>query len=87
MNMNTHSIIKKATKDLHGRNAVELVHSLTPFKSSIYLKIDDRRINLKSILGLLSADIHEGALLTIEILEDNELEEICKAIDKFFSMS
>ena len=79
------SMIIKSTKDLYGRNAVELVQSLTPFKSNIYLNIEGRRVNLKSILGLLSAGVRKETTIKIEILEDDELEEIHNTIKKFFN--
>ena len=74
----------KSTKDLHGRNAVEFVQSLTPVKSSVYLEKDGRSINLKSILGLLSVNVRKNDNLVITAYTDDEAKYIEKLITNFF---
>ena len=74
------------TKDINNsRNAVNFVHTLTPFKSNIYIEKEGRRVNAKSILGLLSAAFVKGETLRIEIFGDDEVVEIKTALEKFFA--
>ena len=61
----------EVTKDINSsRNAINLVHSFTPFKSGIYITKEGRRINAKSILGLLSASIVKGDHIEVEVFDD-----------------
>lgn len=70
--MNTLTI--KSLKDINSREAVALAQSLTPVSSEIYLYVDDRRVNAKSILGLLSLSIKKDDILNFDIIDDNEYE-------------
>ena len=81
-----YSFVITSTKNLtHGRNAAQLVYSLNPIKSSVYLEKEGRRINAKSILGLLSAGIVEGEKITVNINNENDFTEVKKIITEFFS--
>ena len=73
-----------STKDLINRNAFKLAQALTPIKSEVYINKEDRRVNAKSVLGLLSIGISENDELVFDILEDEEAGAIEKIITKFF---
>lgn len=51
---------------LHARPATKLVNIAMMFKSDIHLTWDDKTINLKSIMGLMSLGIYQGQTITIE---------------------
>lgn len=70
-------------KELINRNAVFLVQSLTPVKSEIYINKKNRRVNAKSILGILSASISKGEELVFEILEDSEVNTVKNILQEF----
>jgi phosphotransferase system HPr (HPr) family protein len=74
----------KATKDLTSRNAVKLVQTLTPMKSEIYLNLGDRKVNMKSILGLLSANVKKNDEIFVEVFNDSVATEIFCLIKNFF---
>lgn len=75
----------EVTKDINSsRNAINLVHSFTPFKSGIYITKEGRRINAKSILGLLSASIVKGDHIEVEVFDDNDCVEVKNILTKFF---
>ena len=57
--------------DIIGRNAHRLVYKLQEFKSSVYFMTEGRRINAKSLLGLLSANIKVGAIIQVICYNDN----------------
>lgn len=58
---------------LHARLATFFIQKANEFKSSIWVENDDRRVNAKSLLGVLSLGITKG--LTITIIADGPDEE------------
>jgi phosphocarrier protein HPr len=58
---------------LHARPATFFIQKANEFKSSIWVERNERRINAKSLLGLLSLGIVKGS--TITIIADGADEE------------
>lgn len=58
---------------LHARPATFFIQKANTFKSSIWVEREDRRINAKSLLGVLSLGIVKG--MTITIIADGQDEE------------
>ncbi len=50
---------------LHARPATFFIQKANEFKSSIWVEKDDRRVNAKSLLGVLSLGIVKGAEISI----------------------
>ena len=50
---------------LHARPATIFIQKANEFKSSIWVEKDDRRVNAKSLLGVLSLGIVKGAEISI----------------------
>jgi phosphocarrier protein HPr len=69
---------------LHARPATVLVNTASKFDSEIFLEYQGRKVNLKSIMGVMSLGIRQGSNITIsatgEDAEDalNGLESILK---------
>ena len=61
------------TIGLHARPATFFIQKANSFKSSIWVEKEDRRVNAKSMLGVLSLGIVGGA--SIRILADGSDEE------------
>ena len=57
---------------LHARPATFFIQRANEFKSSIWVEKDERRVNAKSLLGVLSLGIVKG---TISIIADGSDEE------------
>ncbi|MDD6564564.1 MAG: HPr family phosphocarrier protein [Clostridiales bacterium] len=53
------------TVGLHARPATFFIQRANSFKSSIWVEKDDRRVNAKSLLGVLSLGIVKGNTITI----------------------
>ena len=53
---------------LHARPATFFIQKANEFKSSIWIEKDDRRVNAKSLLGVLSLGIVKGT--AVKILAD-----------------
>ena len=57
---------------LSGRIVNKVVQGTNKLKSSVYLVKNNRTVNLKSILGILSADCHAGDTVTVICLSNNK---------------
>ena len=67
---------------LHARPATFFTQKANEFKSSIWIEKDERRVNAKSLLGVLSLGIVKGT--TINIVADGPDEE--KAVNTLFDL-
>lgn len=75
------------TIGLHARPATFFIQKANSFKSGIWVEKDDRRVNAKSLLGVLSLGIAKG--MTITIIADGTDEKmavdaLCDLIDSGF---
>lgn len=53
------------TIGLHARPATFFIQKANTFKSSIWIEKDDRKVNAKSLLGVLSLGIAKGMVVTL----------------------
>jgi len=58
---------------LHARPATFFIQKANSFKSSIWVEKEERRVNAKSLLGVLSLGITKG--MTITLIADGSDEE------------
>ncbi len=58
---------------LHARPATFFIQKANEFKSSIWVEKDERKVNAKSLLGVLSLGITKGT--TIKLIADGTDEE------------
>ena len=63
--MVTQEITLKNEEGLHARPATFFIQKANEFKSSIWVEKDERRVNAKSLLGVLSLNLVQGAEITI----------------------
>ena len=69
---------------LFARRATFFIQKANEFKSSIWVEKDDRRVNAKSLLGVLSMGITDGT--TISLIADGVDEaEALEALAKLVS--
>ena len=64
---------------LHARPATFFIQRTNSFKSSIWVEKDDRRVNAKSLLGVLSLGIVKGTKITI-VADGVDEEEAVKTL-------
>lgn len=64
---------------LHARPATFFIQRANLFKSSIWVEKDDRRVNAKSLLGVLSLGIVKGTSITI-IADGSDEEDAVEAL-------
>ena len=73
---------------LHARPATFFIQKANEFKSSIWVEKDERRVNAKSLLGVLSLGIVKGTAVTIiadGADEDEAIVTLAELIDSDFS--
>jgi len=59
---------------LHARPATFFIQKANEYKASIWIEREERRVNAKSLLGILSLGIVGGT--SIKIIADGEDEEV-----------
>ncbi|MFD1030598.1 phosphocarrier protein HPr [Metaplanococcus flavidus] len=59
---------------MHARPASALVGTVSKFKSDIQLEFNGKKVNLKSILGVMSLGISSGSIVTISADGEDETE-------------
>lgn len=78
MQKNTYNIT--AETGVHARPATLLVNKASEFDSEIELVYNEKKVNLKSIMGVMSLGIPQGAEITI-IAEGPDEEKAIAEID------
>ena len=72
-------VVVKNQVGLHARPATFFIQRANSFKSSIWVEKDDRKVNAKSLLGVLSLGIVKGTTITI-IADGTDDEEAVKTL-------
>lgn len=73
---------------LHARPATFFIQKANEFKSSIWVEKDERRVNAKSLLGVLSLGIVKGTAINLIVdgPDENEaIETLSQLISSDFS--
>ena len=73
---------------LHARPATFFIQKANEFKSVIWVEKDDRRVNAKSLLGVLSLGIVKGTTVSIVadgVDEVQAVETLVDLIDREFT--
>ena len=73
---------------LHARPATFLIQKANEFKSSIWIEKDERRVNAKSLLGVLSLGVAKDATITIIAEGTDEaaaVDALCELIRSDFA--
>ena len=68
--------IVKCASGLHNKQATYFIQKANDFRSSIWIEADNRKINAKSLLGVLSMAIVTGTELTLSAEGPDEEEAV-----------
>lgn len=71
-------------KRLEARPVALLVQVASQYESSIYVEIQEKKVNAKSIMGMMSLGLAEGEKITI-IANGPDEDAAVDAIDKYIS--
>lgn len=81
--MNKQTIIIKANNGIDATPIAHLVQTASNFDSSIYFEFQNKKINAKSIMGMMILTLEEGVELTITATgsdEEQAVEKMAQAI-------
>ena len=79
--MVTKSVTVNTHVGLHARPATFFIQKATEFKSTIWIEKDERRVNAKSLLGVLSLGIVKGTAVNLIADGNDENEAISTLSD------
>ncbi len=85
--MITREVTITNTIGLHARPATFFIQKANAYKSSVWVEKEDRKVNAKSLLGVLSLGVAQG--MTIKLIadgsdEDEALDGLAALIDSGF---
>lgn len=73
--------IVKCESGLHNKQATYFIQKANEYRSSIWIEVDDRRINAKSLLGVLSMGVTTGTVVTL-VADGSDEEMAVKALSE-----
>ena len=85
--MITKEVVIKNQVGLHARPATFFIQKANEFKSSIWVEKEERRVNAKSLLGVLSLGITKGSSIVISAEgpdEEEAVNALCTLIESNF---
>ncbi len=80
--MKTREVVITNSSGLHARPATFFIQKANCYKCTIHIEKDDRKINAKSLLGVLSLGIAKG--MTVKLIADGQDEDM--ALDGLVSL-
>ena len=78
--MFTKEVIVRCESGLHNKQVTYFVQKANEFKSSVWLESENRRMNAKSLLGIMSLGIVTGAVVMLSA-EGPDAEDAVNALD------
>ena len=82
--MTKRSIKVRLEDGLDARPVALLVQEASKYESNIYIEVDDKRINAKSIMGMMALGLEADEEITV-IAEGSDEEEAVKGIEEFIT--
>ena len=86
--MKTCEIMITNSSGLHARPATFFIQKANFYKSTILIETDDRKVNAKSLLGVLSLGIAKGMTVTLSaegVDEDAAIDGLVSLINSGFN--
>ena len=73
-------VVVRCDSGLHTKQVTYFVQKANEFRSSIWLESENRRMNAKSLLGIMSLGVVTGAVVTLSA-EGPDAEEAVNALE------
>ena len=74
----------KLSGGLEARPIAVLVQVASQYDSSVYLQIDNKKVNAKSIMGMMSLGLNAGENVTV-LVDGADEKEALESIEKYLS--
>jgi catabolite repression HPr-like protein len=82
--MTKRSITVRLEDGLDARPVALLVQEASKYESNIYFEVDDKRINAKSIMGMMSLNLIGGEEITV-VTDGEDEQKAAEGIKTFFA--
>ena len=69
-------VIVRCESGLHNKQVTYFVQKANEFRSSVWLESENRRMNAKSLLGIMSLGIVTGAAVTLSADGSDEVDAV-----------
>ena len=79
--MISRDVVIKNNVGLHARPATFFIQKANSYRSSVWVEREDRRVNAKSLLGVLSLGIVKGTTITLIADGADEKEAVAALVD------
>lgn len=77
-------VVIQASMDMEDRPIAHLVQEASQYSSKVYIELDEKKINAKSIMGMMSLKLTEGTNLVV-VAEGEDEEMAVKGVEAFLS--
>lgn len=78
------SVVIRMQGELEARPIANLVQVANKYNSQIYLEMGEKRVNAKSIMGMMSLALMNGATVVLDAEGEDE-EQALMALEKFLT--
>ncbi|AEE90893.1 MAG: HPr family phosphocarrier protein [Tepidanaerobacter acetatoxydans] len=75
------NVTVKNKTGLHARPAALFVQTANKFKSEVFIEKDGKKVNAKSIMGVMSLAVSQGTQITISAQGEDEKEAVEKLVE------
>lgn len=75
-----------AETGIHAQSAVYLVNEAIKYNSNILLEVEGKKINMKSIMGVMSLGVYQGAIITIHAEGSDEEQAIAGIENQIYQL-
>lgn len=76
-------VVVRQERGLDGRPIALLVQEASQYKSKVYIEVGEKKINAKSIMGMMSLNLIEGTEIMV-LTEGEDEEKAAEGIKAFF---
>lgn len=70
--------------DMEDRPIAHLVQEASQYASQVYIEVDNKKINAKSIMGMMSLRLQQGECVTV-VAEGADESDAAAGVEKFLS--
>lgn len=78
------SVVIRMGGELEARPIANLVQTATRYVSQTYLEVGEKRVNIKSIMGMMGMAIMDGDTVVLDVQGEDEAEALT-ALEKFLT--
>lgn len=78
------SVVIRMQGEFEARPIANLVQTANKYASQIYLEVEQKRVNAKSIMGMMSLALMNGDTIVLDVQGEDE-EEAANALAKFLT--